>query len=350
MPEPDAAPRLRVAYISCAEPKEIWAFAMDPASGALRGIARTPVPGTAEPSPQSLPMAVSPDRRVLHAALRTPAYPVTSYAIDGRSGALTPVGTATLADSMAYLATDRTGRHLLAASYSGARLTSNPIDAQGRVQSAPVRSVPTAPKAHSILAAPDNRFLYAAVLGGDHVMRLAFDAEAGAMTPLPPHAASAPGEGPRHLRFHPDGRTLFVANEVGGTVDAYAIDAESGRLTRGCGASLLPDGTPPRPTAAAADLQITPDGRFLYASVRSRNLITGFAIGPDSLRRIGSWDVPAVPRSLAIDPDGRFLLAAGLETARVATFAIGSTGALTGVAQTVTGAQPNWIEIIDLPG
>ncbi len=185
----------RFVYMSCAADKEILVFAMNRDSGALRPRGRVAVPGTGEPSPSSMPLAVSPDRRFLYAALRTPPFPVTSFAIDPRTGGLTPIGSATLPDSMAYIVTDGTGRHLLSASYPGAKLASNPIDPTGRVQATVTQVVPTAPKAHSILPSPDNRFVYAAVLGGDHVMQLAFDAEAGRMTPLTPDAADQPRRG-----------------------------------------------------------------------------------------------------------------------------------------------------------
>ena len=351
MPETSATPPRRFVYISCAASKEIWIFAMDPGGG-LRGVARAPVPGTGEPSPSSMPFAVSPNRRFLYAALRTPPFPVTSFAIGPRSGGLTPIGSATLADSMAYIVADRTGRHLLGASYPGARLTSNPIGVDGTVRASATQIVPTAPKAHSILPDRANRFVYAAVLGGDHVMQLGFDAQSGRMTPIPPDAAAEPGAGPRHLRFHPTAGLLFAINEIAGTIDSYRVDPQSGRLTRVAGMSATKERSAAAPSEAAADLHVTPDGRFLYGSVRSSSTIAGFAIDTASgeLRRIGIWEAPPVPRGFAIDPDGRFLLAAGLDCARLAVFTLDpASGALSPRAQYATGGMPNWIEIVDLP-
>ena len=343
-------PMRRFVYLSCAESKEIWVFAMEPGSGALRGLGRVPVRGTDAPSPSSMPLAVSPDRRFLYAALRTPPYPVTSFLIDPQSGGLTPIASAPLADSMAYIATDRSGRHLLAASYPGARLTSNPIDADGRVAAGATQTVPTAPKAHAILPDPANRFVYAAVLGGDHVMQLGFDASSGRLTPMPADAATAAGAGPRHLRFHPRLDLVFVLTETAGTVDTFARDPQSGRLTRTASASAVPDGEA-HANAAGADLHLTPDGRFLYASIRATSTIAGFAVAQDgALRRIGTWAVPKVPRGFAIDPDGRFLLSAGLDDKALAVLAIDpGTGALQPVSLHVAGAMPNWVEIVDLP-
>ena len=120
-----------VVYVSNAGSKEIFVFAMDRDTGDLTEIERVPVPGTEKPSPTSIPMAVSPDRRFLYAALRSEPFPVSSFAIDQENGRLADLGTAPLADSMAYIMTDRSGRFLLSASYPGAKLAINPIDALG---------------------------------------------------------------------------------------------------------------------------------------------------------------------------------------------------------------------------
>ena len=120
-----------VVYVSNAGSKEIFVFAMDRDTGDLTEIERVPVPGTDKPSPTSIPMAVSPDRRFLYAALRSEPFPVSSFAIDQENGRLADLGTAPLADSMAYIMTDRSGRFLLSASYPGAKLAINPIDQLG---------------------------------------------------------------------------------------------------------------------------------------------------------------------------------------------------------------------------
>jgi 6-phosphogluconolactonase len=111
-----------MAYVSNAESKEIFAFDMDPESGRLSLIERVPVPGTDLPSPTSLPMAVSPDHRFLYAALRSPPFAASSFGIDPSSGRLSHLAVTPLLGAMAYIVTDRSGRFLLAASYTDARL------------------------------------------------------------------------------------------------------------------------------------------------------------------------------------------------------------------------------------
>ncbi len=111
-----------MAYVSNAESKEIFAFDMDPESGRLSLIERVPVPGTDLPSPTSLPMAVSPDHRFLYAALRSPPFAASSFGIDPSSGRLSHLAVTPLLCAMAYIVTDRSGRFLVAASYTDARL------------------------------------------------------------------------------------------------------------------------------------------------------------------------------------------------------------------------------------
>ncbi len=200
-----------VVYVSNAGSKEIFVFAMDGDSGALDPIERVAVPGTAEPSPTSIPMAISPNRRFLYAALRSAPFPVSSFAIDPASGRLTLLGTAALAASMAYIVTDRTGRFLLGASYPGNKLAINPIDGAGRLVEKPTQIVMDRPKAHCVIVDASNRFAYCTNLGADVIMQLRFDAQTGTVASNDPATVSTKADaGPRHLALHPSGRFLYL--------------------------------------------------------------------------------------------------------------------------------------------
>ncbi len=233
-----------VVYVSNAASKEIFVFAMDRDSGALTPIERAAVPGTDKPSPTSMPLAISPGHRFLYAALRSPPFPVSSFAIDRSSGRLSHLGTAPLPDSMAYIVTDRSGRFLLGASYPGAKLAINPIDADGRVDGRPTQLLSTRPKAHCVVVDGSNRYVYCTSLGGDLIMQLRFDPALGTVSPNTPAAiATRAGAGPRHLAFHPNGRLLYLLNETDATLCAYAVDAADGTLAelQTALASLPPD-------------------------------------------------------------------------------------------------------------
>ena len=165
-----------VVYVSNAASKEIYVLAMNRDSGDLSLIAKVPVPGTDKPSPASMPMAVTPDRRFLYAALRSDNFPASSFAIDRATGHLNHIATTPLQDSMAYIVTDRTGRHLLAASYPGNKLTINPIDDKGAIVDKTTQIIPNRPKSHCIVVDATNKYCYATSLGSDTIMEWKFKA------------------------------------------------------------------------------------------------------------------------------------------------------------------------------
>jgi 6-phosphogluconolactonase len=171
--------------------------------------------GKAQAGKTVMPMAVSPDRRFLYASIRSVPYSVASYSIDPDSGALSHLSTVPLPDNMAYIATDRTGRFLLSASYAGHKIGVNPIGLRGLVQADPVQVMITGRNAHAILADPSNRYVYVPNLGSDQVMQLVFDERTGILTPNKPGAVHTKvGAGPRHLDFSPNNRFVYVLNET----------------------------------------------------------------------------------------------------------------------------------------
>jgi 6-phosphogluconolactonase len=261
-----------IAYVSNAESKEIFAFEMDPENGTLSLIERVPVPGTDLPSPTSLPLAVSPDHRFLYAALRSPPYAASSFGIDPSSGRLAQIAITPLLCAMAYIVTDRTGRFLLAASYTDASLAIYPIDVAGRIEAHPTQVTPTGPNAHCVVIDAANRFAYSAVLGADHVMQLVFDPDTGTFAPnVPPTMTTRARSGPRHLALHPAGRFIHLLNQTDATIVAYRIEPGSGVLSEIETVTTLPAHF--LGEANAADIHVTPDGRFLYASERQTSTL-----------------------------------------------------------------------------
>lgn len=338
-------------YVSNAESKDIHVFDMDRDSGKLTLLDRVAVPGTDLPSPTSLPMAVSPDRRFLYAALRSPDYPVSTFAIDPETGHLTHLGSTPLVAAMAYITTDRTGAFLLCASYTDAKLAVYPIGADGVVESPPTQIIPTGPHAHCIVVDQPNRFAYSAILGSDHVMQMQFDAREGTLSAIEPATLSTrPGAGPRHLALHPNGRHLYLLNQTHATVSALRIEAGAGTLAETEMLTTLPAHF--LGEANAADIHLTPDGRFLYTSERQTSTMSAFRVDADSgvLWPLGRWPTETTPRGFAVDPRGRFVLVAGLDSNSVSVHAIAEDGTLGPQARVPVGAMPNWIEIIDLAG
>jgi 6-phosphogluconolactonase len=126
--------------------------------------------GSLQPGPRVaaekivMPMAVSPDKRFLIAAVRSKPFEAYTYGIDKSSGALNLVGKGPLAESYPYITIDRTGRFLLGASYGANQVGVNPIGADGRVGE-PLQVIPTARNAHAIRTDNTNRFVFVPHLG-----------------------------------------------------------------------------------------------------------------------------------------------------------------------------------------
>jgi 6-phosphogluconolactonase len=337
-------------YVSNAGDPSISILAMNRANGDLDLIDKVAIPGTDKPSPTSMPLALSPDRRFLHAALRSEPFTAASFAIDKATGKLSHLGNAPLDASMAYTTVDRTGKWLLAASYPQGKLTINPIDGEGKIGAPPDQVISDRPKAHCVVVDAANKYAYCAVLAQDLILQLKFDPATGKATPNNPgEIKTKPGAGPRHLAFHPNGRFLYLITETTATVGAYAIDKNTGTLKEVQFLDTAPKGGY-KEQPAAADLHVTPDGKFLYASERKSNSLIGFHIDPSkgTLGQAGRWPTETTPRGFGIDPRGKFLLAVGLDSNHMTAYAIEANGALKPIKQHEMGKQPNWVEFVDL--
>jgi 6-phosphogluconolactonase len=336
-------------YVGNAESNDIYVLQLDRQSGDLTVVEKVPIPGIEKPG-ISTPMAVSPDRRFLYVGTRGEPKIAAAFAIDPASGKLKHVASGPLADSMAYISTDRTGRFLLGASYPGHKVTVNPIGPPGTVQ-APQQMLPGYPNAHAILGDAANRYVLVPTLGNDRVNQFTFDAATGMLAPSTPPAVDVKAKaGPRHFVFHPNGKLVYVIGELDGAVYVFDYDAGTGKLTEKQAVSALPPDFQGKPSAA--DLHITPDGRFLYGSERTSSTLAGFKVDPakGTLSSIGSVPTEKQPRGFNIDSSGRYLLAVGQLSHGLSSYAIDPTsGKLTKLKEYPMGKNPNWIEIVDLP-
>lgn len=258
-------------YVSNADSQDVSVFELDRAAAALRTVDTTPLAGMA------MPMAVSPDKKVLYVALRSQPFRVVSLAIDAASGKLRKLGEAPLADSMAYIDTDATGRWLFAASYPGHKITVNSIGKDGAVD-AVQQLLPTAPNAHAIRADASNRLVLATSLGGDNLSAWRFDPDTGRLSANEPALTAVTPEksGPRHFAWDTAQKHLYLLNELDASVHVMAYDAARGALRPVQRISALPAGFSGRPWAA--DIHLSPDGRTLYASERTSSTLSSFRV------------------------------------------------------------------------
>ncbi|MCC6931007.1 MAG: lactonase family protein [Gemmatimonadaceae bacterium] len=300
-------------------------------------------------------LALSPDRRRLVAVNELVSYEgkgagaLTTYARDVRSGALTRLNErSSLGGAPCYVAFDHAGQHVLLANYVGGNVAVFPVGDQGAGESTafvqhagagPNRTRQAGPHAHCIVVDPRGAFALAADLGTDAIEVYRYDAAGGRLLPSQGlRAALAPGAGPRHLAFAPDGRSLYVVNELDSTLVAFPY-----RATTAIGAQRQVIGT--RHAGATgnnfpADLHVHPSGRAVYVSNRGDNTIAVFSVAAatgklalvQTIATGGDW-----PRNFALDPSGRFLLVAHQRSHVITSFAVdAATGRLAR-----TGAEAN---------
>lgn len=336
-----------MVYVANADSQEIYVMDLDGRNGALTLVEKVPTGGTV------MPLAISPNHRFLYASLRSAPFSVTSFSIAPDTGKLVPLATVPLADNMANLATDKTGRYLLAASYSGDKISINPIAPNGLVDATPVSVTNTGKNAHAIATDAGNTHLFVSNLGSDVMLQYKFDASTGHIEPnTPPSLATVKGAGPRHFVFHPNQRFVFGTNELNGTVSSYAYNAAQGTLTWLSSISALPAGFSWKEALATADIHLTPNGQFLYVSERTSSTLTAYRVDAQTgaLATIGNYPTETQPRGFNIDRKGQYLLAVGQKSNGLTSYAINSeTGALTPLQKYGMGKNPNWVEIIDLP-
>lgn len=162
-------------------------------------------------------------------------------------------------------------------------------------------------------------FLYAVDLGIDKVLAYPVQAD-GTLGAATTAFQLQPGDGPRHLIFHPTQPMAFVVNELSSSVVSLAADFDQGVFREIDRASTLPDGFAEK--NADADVHLSPDGRFLYASNRGHNSLAVFSVGDTgTLTALGHEPVRGNwPRNFTLSPDGRFVLVANQESGNIVVF------------------------------
>ncbi|HZO01219.1 MAG TPA: beta-propeller fold lactonase family protein [Burkholderiales bacterium] len=339
-------------YVSNAEDGDIGLYMLR-SDGTLQPGARF------KAGPNLMPMSVSPDKRFLVAASRAKPFTAYTFSIERASGSLKPVGSGPLAESFPYILHDRTGRHLLSASYGGHLVSVNPVNADGTV-GAPSQVIPTARNAHAIITDKTNRFAFVPHLGTDQIFQFQFDEKSGRLSAnTPPVLQLKAGTGPRHLITSPDNRFVYLLNELTATITTLAN--ENGLLKEVSSVSALPPESKlgpgmPRPQQGrdvsndiwASDLHVTPNGRFLYAAERTSSTLNGFSVDPASgkLTYLGSTPTEKQPRGFRIDPAGRFMVVSGEKSDTISSYAIDPSGSLRAVGKVPTGKGSNWVEIV----
>ena len=337
-------------YVSIQEEDRIAIFTMMPKTGKLKH------QGDAELKGRPAPLAVDPDRKYLFAGRRkADDFGMHSFKIDQKNGGLSPIGSIPLKGDPVHISTDKTGRFLLSAYYYQKTAAVHGIGEDGALADPPVVWRETGFGAHYIQTDPANRFAFVphiaegSLSGANAIFQFKFDAESGKLSPLSPTRINPRGlEGPRHICFHPGKDIVYSSNEQGNSVSVYSFDSDKGNLFSIQTVSTLPRGY--EGESSCSQIQITPDGKFLYAPNRGHNSIACFRVNPDNgyLTNIAQAPTEAVPRAFSIDPQGSFLYAAGLETGKLASYRIDrDSGKLEPMEVYDVGKGPMWVLITE---
>lgn len=332
-----------------ADSRGIYAVRLDAATGALS----RPELVAELSNPEFL--ALHPDGLTLYALTRvdTPERKggggVAALSLDRASGKLKLLNTeAAKGASLTHLAVDATGRMIVAASYSGGYVVTFPIVAGDEVGEpvggiaqdgplGPKHDRQDAPHPHNVTLSPDNRFAFIADLGIDRVFSYELhpgDAiiaanEAGAVT-------MEPGAGPRHTAFSPDGKFLYVLNELDGTVAVCRYDAAKGVATPFQRVGTSADDYTGR--QSGSEIRVHPGGKFVYAANRGHNGIAVFARdeATGALTRVQVVSTGGkTPRNFNLSPDGAWLLCAHQDSGNLTVFRVdATTGKLTATPHT----------------
>lgn len=304
--------------------------------------------------------ALSPDKKFLYTVSEGQSSKISSYAFNTKTGALKlinsqPSGSA----GPTHISVDKNRKYVFAANYGGGSITALPIEKDGSL-GADIQDIKhegksiarKKPFVHSAVVSPDNKYVMAADLGTDKVNIYKFDPlkRPKALSPaLQAFVQLDPGAGPRHSTFHPNGRFFYVVTEI--NTNVYAFGYKNGNLTRLQSVSLIPEGhTGP---GHGADIQISADGKFLYASTRSTlNEISIFSIDQKNgmLSPVGKQASQGrSSRTFEIDLSGEWLLSTGQASNEIVVFKRDKeTGLITPNGQKLQIDKPSLVKFVSM--
>jgi len=356
---------LFVGTYTAKDSRGIYAYRSQPASNKL-----IPLGLVAEtPSPSFL--AIDPAGRLLYAVNELEKYKgeatgtVSAFAIDKKSGKLSLLNeVSSRGTDPCYVSLDKSGKFVLVANYGSGSVAVFPVlkdsglgEATSVVQhtgSGPDRERQEGPHAHWIGVTPDNRFAMSADLGSDRVEVYRLNVSDGSISGNDPAFVKVEaGSGPRHIAFHPKFEFVYVLNELKSTVSIFSYDARRGTLQPYQTVRTIPDGF--TGTNNPAEIEIHPNGRFLFISNRGHDSIAVFAI--DQMKRRGTLSLVGhfstqgkKPRNFEIDPGGTRLFVANQDSGNIVIFDINqATGKLTPAGQVLRVDSPVCLKFMPTP-
>jgi len=275
---------------------------------------------------------------------------ISSFAIQAESGNLKYLGNTSLNQSIAYIAIDQTGRYIIGASYPHHKIIVCPISQSGVVLK-PKQILDDYPNAHSVIIDKANNHVFISSLGNDRISQFKFNSLVGELEMNnKPFIELKDKTGPRHLIFHPNEKFAYVIGEYDASIHVFDVDLTNGVLTTKQSIATLPFSY--LDCIAAADIHVTPNGRFIYSSERDSSTISAFKVNSNdgTLEFIEVIKTEESPRGFNIDSSSKYLFIAGQLSNQMSIYEIDElTGRLSKLASYSVGESPDWIEIVNLP-
>lgn len=268
-------------------------------------------------------LAISQDKKHVYSVNEGGKGFVSAFDFKAATGKLTFLNRVSSGgEAPCYVTVDDRDKYVFAGNYGGGNLAAIPLKPDGSLSndiqiiqhegSSINKSRQEKPHVHSTVLSPDNRYLFTADLGTDqlNIYHLDGSNKQQALTPAKPAFISVKaGSGPRHLTFHPNGKFAYLIQEMGGLVTFF--DYKDGKLTEKQSITMISENF--KGKIGAADIHISPDGKFLYGSNRgdANDLVIYSIDKSGNLKFIGRQSTLGKnPRNFSIDPTGNFLLVA----------------------------------------
>ena len=333
----------------------VYVYRFDTLTGQLEKVFSTK--GIANPSFITL----SPDGKHLYActeSLTKNAGSVSAFSIDSSTGSLSFINSRPSGgENPVYLSVDKTNKWLVNANYTEGSVSVYPLSSDGSIDSA-TQVIPfeegsinrvrqQSAHIHSAVFSPSQDYLFLPDLGADKIRCCSFDHLNQHPLSTTAHAftKSVAGSGPRHFAFHPNGHFAYCIEEMGGAINAYAYkDGQLDSIQR-IPAHLKEQNR----DFSSADIHLSADGRFLYASNRAKeNNLAIFSVDANSgLLTLVAYQstLGDHPRNFTIDPTGKFLLVANQFSGNVVVFKRDiSTGLLTDTGIQISLPNPSCLQ------
>jgi len=337
--------------------KGIYVYNFDAATGRATWVSNTD--GVINPSFLTISHNQQYVYSVTESARNSPGS-VSAFSFDKKTGQLHFINKQTSGGANpCYVSIHKNDRWVTVANYTGGSVSVYPVHKDGSVQplaqniqhsgSSVNKQRQDKPHVHASVFSPDYKYLMTPDLGTDKINIYRFDVKS--QRPLshadPAFTTSEPGNGPRHLAFHPSKKYAYLIEEMSGTVAVFSY--KKGTLKFLQRTSSHPADF--KGAKGSADIHVSPDGKFLYATNRGdANTIAWMKINDDG--SLATWGQASTlgrtPRNFIIEPSGKYVLVANQNTHNIVVFKRDeNTGALTATGEQIKVPSPVCLQMME---